>query len=373
MKTIKKWPRLYGKARTGKIKVIDFSVLQDGDTFIIHQEHGQLNGKMTVNERKITKGKNIGRSNETTPEQQAIAEAQSKFQKKLDQNYNEDINKAGTGNLLPMKCHKYKVRGKEIKWPAYVQPKLNGVRCIAEKASKTENRYISKSGKSFTTLKHLDPFIDFMLTFGERFDGEIYHPDLSLQQIVSLLRADVNVKDNVDYLQYWVYDMAIEDWPFDLRNKSYQKKTIAPEAFGKSPIVAVPSYLVKDEKEMLEYHAKFTSQGYEGTIIRNVNGMYLFGYNSVDLQKYKDYEDDEFEIVGGKEGKGKEEGAVIFRCKTKDGKEFDVRPCGTLEYRQQMWKDLPKLIGKDLTVRYQEITPDGIPFHLRGLIVRDYE
>jgi DNA ligase-1 len=91
------------------------------------------------------------------------------------------------------------------------------------------------------------------------------------------------------------------------------------------------------------------------------------------LQKVKRFVDDEFEIIGGKDGSGRESGLVVFRCVTDSGLEFDVRPRGTHEIRAEMFKNLNEYLGKNLTVRYQELTDDGKPRFPVGLAVRDYE
>ena len=99
--------------------------------------------------------------------------------------------------------------------------------------------------------------------------------------------------------------------------------------------------------------------------------------NSDDLEKVKEFKSEEFEIIGGKEGTGTDEGCVIYRCITKEGKEFDARPRGTVEDRKQMLLDLPDSIGKPLTVRFAEYSDDGIPQQPVGVpiaeAVRDYE
>jgi hypothetical protein len=63
----------------------------------------------------------------------------------------------------------------------------------------------------------------------------------------------------------------------------------------------------------------------------------------------------------------------VFICKTKAGQEFSVRPKGTHAQRSEWLKNIDSLIGKELTVKYAELTPDGIPFHPTGECIRDYE
>jgi len=102
-------------------------------------------------------------------------------------------------------------------------------------------------------------------------------------------------------------------------------------------------------------------------------GMYNVGNRSADLLKMKEFQDDEFEITGFYEGEGGEKGLVLWKCKTKDDKEFGCRPQGTHEDRRELFKHGADYVGKMLTVRYQELTKDGIPRFPIGIAVRDYE
>ena len=108
-------------------------------------------------------------------------------------------------------------------------------------------------------------------------------------------------------------------------------------------------------------HAKYVTQGFEGLILRNKNGKYEINKRSYDLQKYKHFMDEEFEIVDFCEGSGDEKGLIIFKCKTKDDKEFSVRPRGTRETRRAMFNEGDTYIGNQLTVIFQEYSSDGIP------------
>ncbi len=126
------------------------------------------------------------------------------------------------------------------------------------------------------------------------------------------------------------------------------------------------------------YHDRFVADGYEGGMLKNEKGFYMFQYNSDDIEKMKLFQNDEFEIIGGKEGVGSDEGCVIYRCITKEGKEFSARPKGTVGDRKQMLIELPESIGKMLTVRFAEYSDEGVPQHTVGVpveaeAVRDYE
>ena len=97
-------------------------------------------------------------------------------------------------------------------------------------------------------------------------------------------------------------------------------------------------------------------------------------HRSHDLQKFKRFEDREFRIVGGRTATtGRYEGSCVFLCEVEPGKTFEVCPRGSMQVRQQYYKDLPNLVNKMLTVRYFNLSDSGIPLFPVGIVVRDFE
>ena len=364
------WPTLYGKSKAGKIKAWKIWVGNEKKigSASIFTEHGFADGKKQLAEVIITKGKNVGRSNETTPLKQARLEAESKWKKKQDKGY--VLDPSGESNLLlPMLALKFTERKHDIVWPALAQPKLNGIRCLAHRITETKMKYTSREGKVFTTLAHLTPVLLKTLKVGEIFDGELFTRELTFQRITSVVKK---LQPNTAKLQLWVYDIVEEDTPFSLRHVVY--RSMIAKAKSKL-LVAVQTQEVKDETELMQLHGHYTHDGYEGTMVRNMGGKYLKMYKSKDLQKYKDFLDDEYLIVGAKEGVGKFKGLVTWICVTKDGEEFDCVPNGTHADLRAWWKSRKKHIGKSmLTVKYQNLSDDRkVPVFPKGLAIRDYE
>lgn len=120
------------------------------------------------------------------------------------------------------------------------------------------------------------------------------------------------------------------------------------------------------------YHKKCTDAGYEGIILRNMEGKYEFGFRSNDLIKLKTFDDTEFEIIDVVEATGRDAGTAIFVCKCKGGK-FNVKPQGSRELRTEYFNNKKALIGKMVTVQYQGLSDDGIPRFPSAVSVRDYE
>jgi len=350
---------LYAKASNGKIKT--WEIEADGNTMII--TNGYLDGKGAIQSKEI-KGKNIGRSNETSDKEQCILECKSKWQKKIDEQYteNKDDIKAYEDQdiLLPMLALDYHKRGHDIHFPCMVQPKLNGVRCIYQ-----GGKFISRKGKEFTTLKHLIPELKELGL--KTPDGEIYIHGMSFQGIVRLLKK--YRPGETEKLEYWIYDQ-INDETFLERGIEISNKF---KKVNPKNLVRVPTIIVTSEEGIKEWHDKWIKEGYEGAIIRNREGLYKVKHRSKDLQKYKEFVDAEFEIVGAHEGSGPDAGTVVFEVKNKKGQVFSVRPKGTREERTEWLDNIKEIIGKDLTVRYQNLSEDGIPIFPVGIAIRDYE
>lgn len=376
MRTNKFGP-IYGKSSTGKIKVWEAEVILENDQAKLITTSGYDDGKKTSSTR-LVKGKNIGRSNETTPYNQAIFEAVSKMNKKKDEGYVENKNDLEKQSLLlPMLAHSYTKRSHNIVWPAYVQPKLNGVRCICRITNKGIE-YISRKGKKYTNLGHLNESVKALLKETKvPLDGEIFHPEWSFQEIIRALKK---YREGItEQLQYWIYDIVDTEEDFIGRFNNLERAfiTLSGASCVSNPkydkLVVVKTMMVQNEVHFKVIHKEHTKSAFEGTIIRNLKGKYVLKNRSKDLQKYKDFQDSEYEIIGGSEATGNDSGTVIFTCQTTEGKTFSVRPMGSREQRREWLRDIKSFVGKKLTVRYQELSEEGTPIFPVGITVRDYE
>lgn len=381
-----KLPVLYALSSTGKIKQWSIGVeVRKGIPYIC-VEHGYVDGKKQLDEKPIKEGKNIGKANETTPLQQAELQAKSKWNKQKDSNYVEDqkvlketdTRKSKVLNLLPMLAHPYEKKKHTVKWPQFCQPKLNGVRCIARKVSETKILFTSRKGKVFKAMEGSPlelELLGLMKVNGTPMDGELFNPDYSFEEIGSAVKTEQDSEDFDlalrDGMQYWIYDVLDPDKSFAQRNE-FIDKLFYNKKF--EHLVQVETIVVKDERQFLLEHARF-SKKYEGSILRDSSGLYKLGHRSSTLLKHKDFIDEEFTITGFKEATGRDAGTVVFLCKNnKNDNEFDVRPKGSHAYRTKLFKKGKQLIGKQLTVKYQNLSEDKqVPIFPVGLAIRDYE
>ena len=366
-------PTLYCKSKTGKTQVWNIETIGAK----IRVSYGYEDGAVTVNEKTITSGKNLGKKNATTAAEQAASEAKSTWDKKKTGGYAESLDDAQVPavasdgamaaheTILPMLAHDYNKRGKDIKFPCYVQAKLDGVRCIFRNGVLT-----SRQGKVFPDMEHITTDLEGVELV---LDGELYSDTLNFQQFVGLVRKKKHnpaEKVLLRQVKYWVYD-CVNDKPFEERHGALKEMFHGARAFGH--VEMLPTDECRTKAELKGFHDRFVADGKEGLIIRNKTGLYQLAARSKDLQKFKEFEDAEFTVVEYTDGVGSEKGLVIWVCETEDKKKFSVRPRGTHEERAELFNDAESYVGKKLTVRYQELTEDGIPRFPVGIAFRDYE
>ena len=371
---------LYAISSTGKIKQWEAEVsTEDGNIININYIYGYNNGKLQTDTRSVTSGKNIGKTNETTPWEQALAEATSKAAKKRDKGYTEDINTVSIP-ILPMLAHPFDKRKHNIEWPAAMQPKIDGIRCTAT-LENGKVKMFTRKGKDFTIMSHIEAELQMLLERADTdnfyIDGELYSDELTFQELAGTVRRSKNEQETLDKIYLIVFDCfntdnttAGHNWSFINRWKFLSELY---NEYPKTSIKLIETIVVNDEKHLRDKHDSYIAAGYEGIIVRNTAGNYKLGHRSADLQKLKAFKDDEYTIVDYKQGEGVEAGCVVWQCENKTGSKFWVRPTGSRENRQNLFNNGDSYLGAQLTVRYQELTDDGIPRFPVGITIRNYE
>lgn len=362
-------PKLYKKTSTGAIQEWSISVKENEIT----TRYGQLDSaNMQSTTETIKAGKNKGRSNETTANQQAELEAKAQWEKKLKNGYVQNIEDAIggktdasiEGGVLPMLAHKFTEHGNKIKFPCYGQPKLDGIRCVAILKDGKCTLW-SRTRKPITGVPHIAKAIEQQFDFDVILDGEAYSHlyKNDFEKIVSFVRQETPIAGH-EVVQYHIYDYIT-----DLTQS--QRAVFLNTYKVKDPLVLVKTVTIENEIEMAEWFQDFRKQGYEGLMLRNSDGLYV-NKRSYDLQKVKEFEDAEFKIVGIDEGKGKLAGHVgSFVCETKDGKLFNAKMKGDLSNLKKYFDDHSLWKGKLLTVQFQGYTVYDTPRFPVGLRLRD--
>lgn len=335
-------------------------------------KHGQDGGAIQATVVHVKTGKNLGKKNATTCYEQAIKDSQSKWNKQIDKGYSEGEAKHMEATM-PMLAHPFEKYGHKVDWKhCYYQPKLDGIRCIAAKAEGQITLW-SRMGKPIITVPHINQELAGIMKDGEIWDGELYIHGMRFQQITSLVKR---AQAGTEKIAYNVYDVVDTKRDFKSRYVDDVLGRLSAHVLNPDALIKpVHTGYVINPDEAQNRHDDWVGQGYEGIILRHSGCAYRVGYRSQELLKLKASMDEEFEIIGVKEGEGKFEGLGIFQCKTKDGTPFDATPRGTDAERSEFYTNRASYIGKLLTVRFFEWTSSEkpVPRFPIGIAVRDYE
>lgn len=360
-------PTLFHKTKIGAI--FQWQVEVQGDEIVT--TYGLLGGQKTEARKRATP-KNVGRKNETTGEQQAFAEAKSMHKFKLDRKYSFTPEAAQEPLELPMLAHEFG-KVKNATYPFDLQPKLDGVRCLAKWE---EDRVVlmSRSGKPYH-IPHISEALQTFLPRDRKLDGEIYVHGMSFQEIVTLVKK---YREESKVLEFHVYDCPIDNQEEKQWTERYRDLC---ETFGLAVnpgnIKLVPTWTVSAQEEKDEVFGRCIEDGYEGAIARLHHGLYQYGYRSRELLKIKDFDDGEFPVIGAYQGEGKFEGCVTWTCEAPNGLPFGVCPKGTLEKKKEWWwvfcRRPSAFIGRLMKVKYFGFTDDGLPRFPIGLGFREDE
>jgi len=242
----------------------------------------------------------------------------------------------------------------------YVQPKINGIRAIFK-----NDQLYSLQGNVILTLPHIKEVILKTGLGKYQLDGELYHPQYSLQIIRSIV-VRKNIHKNFRKIKYYIFDIVDTEKIFEERYQILKKWSTVIK--GNSILRIVPTFRVNYKDDIWIYLEKFKEKNFEGIIIRNPKGLYRIGKRSTDLLKFKPLKTDKYLIVGVVEerdinGNPKNSlGALILS--DKEGNEFKIGtgPLLTREMRINLWKERDRLVGRYAVIKYVETTERGVPF-----------
>ena len=351
---------IYKKTKTGATQEWTIEVV--GNKYRTHS--GQVGGIITTNEWTIVYGKNTGKLNETTDKEQTMKEAVAKRTKKLESGYFEDMKNIYTEQYFePMLASKWEDSKDKITYPIFSQPKLDGIRCIV-----TSEGMFSRNGKPIISAPHIrESLSEVFEVYPELIlDGELYADKFAndFNKIVSLVKktkpTDADLKESKKNIQYWIYDIPSEHYNFGER--CYRLDVLFDnylKSFEKH-CVLVETDTCNNEDEVMELYGNYVDKGFEGQMLR-LDKKYE-NKRSKSLMKHKSFIDEEYTIVDVCEGEGNKTNMVGYMTfETADGKPFKSNVKATFEESEEMFRNRKQLIGKQATIKYFNLTPDGIP------------
>ena len=275
----------------------------------------------------------------------------------------------------------YKVGKKPVDWSenVFIQPKLDGVRCVIQLDDNNEVVAHSRTGKQFFNIAHITNSLHYFFTQHPDIvlDGELYNHDLrdDFEKIISLVRKQKPTPSDRSeagkMIQFHCYDYieTVMNQPY-----GYRMNQLATSDMYSYCVFYVPTLTVLNDESAKIVHAKNLANGYEGSILR-LDKAYQ-QKRSYNLQKFKDFHDTEATIIGYEEGKGKREGTLgKFLMQDDDGIEFGCPPGKGYNYKDlaEMQDNIHDYIGKRATFTYFERTKAGSYRHPLFKTLRNYE
>ena len=354
--------------------------IQKWQIFLVGDSYYTVSGKLDMKEvtSAPTKaiGKNTGKANQTSPEQQAALEVAAHYKKKLESGYVENLEDLdNTGLLKPQLAKEYSEHSHKLTFPVISSCKLDGVRLNA-----LDSGLYSRNGKPFVSVPHIheamkplyEKYPDFV------FDGELFNTELKhdFNKIISLVKKTkptlVDLAESEDLIKFYIFDVFRKDgketWTSAVR-KEFIKSVVAE--LNHPSIVALDYTVCHNQNELDTVYAEYLTAGDEGQMINVYNATYSHSRTS-SLLKRKEFQDAEFQIIDIVEGKGNREGCAVLVLQCGE-KTFDCALKGTIDYAKDVYKNRLSLVGKMATVKFQNYTPENIPRFPVCVALRDYE
>ena len=347
-------------------------------TFSFDIKYGQQGGKIITKERRVVNGKNKGKSNETTIQQQTELEIGYLYQKQLDDGYVQNIDDY-VEPRRPMLAHKYQDRGKSVDWEKdnYASTKLDGIRCFIFVDNDGNCTFESRTGKEFKYFQHIELEVQSKNITNAILDGELYSENISFEKICSLVNSDDYVPEEDVEIKFYIYDMILNNNLDETFENRYKRYSSIFDTNIENHIISVTQTLVKSEEDMKILAAQFVSENYEGLMLKQGDAKYDFGKRSVALLKYKEMHSAEFKIKDIFVAENDPDRVQIELYINPENTEETFK-IGTLKGNKEdnynnYYCNRDNLINKWLTVNYQTLTSYGVPLFPVGIGIREGE
>ena len=356
---------------------------------VIHKITGYMDKNSAVRDvisDTVTEGKNLGKRNETNILQQSLIMGRNYYLKKINAGFKTNLENVKnqtdeTNNDLipfPMAVNEYSKHIKKITYPCYIQPKLDGIRALIFKDKNTNKlTMLSRRHKQIygfeNILNELQNNNIFNISNSIYLDGELYLHNVPLQEISGIVRKENHSdKQNLDFCLFDIFDTNNPSLNFKER-----MNLINNNLNGLNKTKLLETILCNSAEEVDELYENYLNDGYEGVIYKPINKPYEFSFNKEKRSswylKRKPAHDSEFKVIGYELDKNE---CIIFIMETKKGKTFKSVPMWTQDqkksfiYENDFHKDYKNTYA---TIRYDDLSKDGVPIRSRFVCFRNYE
>lgn len=346
---------LYKKDSSGKIRFVTVEA-NNGE---ILQDSGVLGSENIVKHVKAAKPKNIGRANETTAIEQAVLEVESIIKDKLTKGYFLTVEETDELVILPMLAKDYFKEEKKIVWgvdEVIVQPKLDGMRCLAFVKASGEVKLLSRAGKVIENMMHIEKDLS-ELGVDVILDGELYVHGEGFQTNMSYVKKYHEGKS--ERILFNVYDVVDFDKSYLERLEMFTKDTTYVKK------MRYDSVYIRDEVK--SFFEQYVKEGYEGAMVKLSKSGYKSNARSSELLKYKEFIDIQIPLLDVVPSDARPtHGSPVFFWKGAKGHKLgdDIMGAGlkmSHEQREDLLLNKQEYIGKMAEIRFFEYSDEGVP------------
>jgi len=231
------------------------------------------------------------------------------------------------------------------------EPKVDGLRVIIT-ADLDQGRvyFETRNGNPMPSLDHLAGEVLHLLRYRQgvwTLDGEAVSGTSFFTSV-----GDLRSQAPADDARVWLFD--IPSCVGDYRARRATLEALFSESYAES-LLLIPSVPCTPEEAFI----RFTSEGFEGAMVKDTSALYAHGIRSRAWLKVKDCDTTDGEIVDIVEGSGKcagMAGCVIVRCGRRD---VSVGTGMDEATRRELLANRSQLLGKFAEVDFQMKTPKG--------------
>ena len=297
-----------------------------------------------------------------------------------------DLSNGRDKTILAMKAKTYTGKVWEKESVMLGQPKINGLRCLITASRNNDMfkpynlKFQSCEGVVWNTLGNLEDyllsvlpasFVDNMIDEGWAMDGEVYLPGYSVNDINHFVKDATALENKL--LQYWCYDLAIEDMSqenrdnirFNIDNPT-QLVCKNEHINNKERLIILDSIAIQSDSGSIKARDMYLGCGYEGLILRNPNADYQFGRRRVGyMEKFKTATEGDFKIIDiYKEDK---RNLPILLCQNDiNDATFETRLSSNFDFQEIVLNNKEEYIGKHIHAEFSERSGiKKVPFHIK--------
>lgn len=384
---------VYSKDKNGNVIQFSAELIKSPDNIepaTINMLAGRKGGKLTPKPRYVKVGKNLGKANATTINEQAEFELERLYRSKYEKGYCDRIEDIKDGK---QSNEAKKPQGALVYWEekkkllghkfVYVQPKLNGIRCLIKRMDDGDFRFTSRSAKMIVEFPLIVDELKnkFDIPVGATIDCEIYLHDpigMPFDTLKGLVLAKKNLKIERNTLEAHVYDYILDEdnvKPYEERKSDLDslfdgvdsKYVVNTETL----VIELTDDVEENERRLQAYHDTKVLNHYEGIMLRLPNGTYNWGHKTIVILKFKVFHDKEFKVIDIYTAENDDQ-KVMFKCITEDGKIFNSSVEGKKDVTyNEYYLNREKYIGKWVNICYQAWSIHGVPYILTATYFRE--